>query len=559
MLSQIYLKNYTVVKSLNLELNTGLTVLTGETGAGKSIIVDAVMLALGARADTNAIRLGEDQCDITLSFDLTHIPEAKTWLESQDFAEGTECLVRRTISRDGRSRSTINGHPCSQNLVREFSTLALAIHGQHQHQELLKREIQQQQLDVFAHHESMLSKIQQHYHQWRKITAELDTLSQQTQDRDRQLDLLRYQLEELTALNLQENEWETLSHQHQKLHNAQNLIDNLNEAIDLTVQNEQTSAAMLLQEAIDRINEIKISDNQITAIKELLGTAAIHLQEAGDELSHYRNNLDLSDENINQIEQRLSVMHDLARKHHVNPNDLLDVKKSLEQRVQKLENIDANIETLRQHQAQISEQYQAVANALSQGRVKAAKTLEKNITEKMQSLGMNGGEFKIQFEKINEIISPYGNEKISFIVCTNPGQGFLPLQKVVSGGELSRISLALQVITAQKEGTPTLIFDEVDTGIGGKTAEIVGQLLCELGQKAQVICITHLPQVAAQGTHQFKVEKTTSTNSVCATIRKLNQTERVEELARMLSGSKITEQTLAHARELLSLPLDMIF
>lgn len=552
MLTHIHLKNYTVVKSLSLNLNLKSNVLTGETGAGKSIIVDAVTLALGARADTNVIRIGEKNCDITLCFDLTHIPKAKDWLESKNFVEDNECLIRRIISHDGRSHTTINGHPCPQNLVREFSTFVLAIHGQHHQQALLKREIQQQQLDIFAHHETWLTKVQQHYHQWRKITTQLDTLAQRAENRDHQLDLLRYQLEELTTLNLQENEWETLSHQHQQLHNAQDLIKNLNQAIDLTVDNEQISTLMLLQQAIDRINEIKIDDDKITSVKELLNTTLIYLQEAGDELTHYRSNLDLSDGNLEHIEQRLSIIHHLARKHHVNPNDLIDVTKSLEKQVQELEHIDTNIETLRQYQLQILEQYQTISEKLSKSRMKAAKVLEKRITEKMQILGMKGGEFKIQFLKSSEIPTPCGNEKISFIVRTNPGHSFLPLQKVVSGGELSRISLALQVITAQKEGTPTLIFDEVDTGIGGKTAEIIGQLLRELGKKAQVICITHLPQVAARSTHQFKIEKITEKDSVCVAIRKLDQKERVQELARMLSGTKITKQTLAHAEELLT-------
>lgn len=551
MLTHLHVKNFTVVTSLCLDLEPALTVLTGETGAGKSIIVDAVTLALGARADTNTIRAGAEYCDITLCFDLTHIRQAKAWLVTQAFSDEDECIIRRIISRDGRSRSTINGHPCPQSLLREFAPLILAIHSQHQHQALLKREVQQQQLDIFAHHETSLAKIQHYYHQWREITAKLDALAQQAADRDRQLDLLRYQLEELITLNLQESEWQTLSHQHQQLHSAQDLIQNLTQAIDLTVQNEQVSASLLLQQAIDRINQIKIDDGQITAIKELLRTAAIHLQEAGDELNHYRSSVDLSDANIEQLEMRLSAIHDLARKHHVNPNDLLDIKKSLAQQVQELENIDTTIETLNQQQTHIVTQYQAIADQLSASRMKAATLLERNITAKMQLLGMKGGAFKIQFLKSNENITPYGNEKITFIVRTNPGQSFLPLQKVVSGGELSRISLALQVITAQQEETPTLIFDEVDTGIGGKTAETVGQLLRKLGDKAQVICITHLPQVAAQGAHQFIVEKNTGKDSVAATIHKLDQHQRVNELARMLSGAKITAQTLAHAKALL--------
>lgn len=551
MLTHIYIKNYTIVKSLNLDLQDGLNVLTGETGAGKSIIVDAVSLALGARADANAIYPDENSCDISLCFDISNHPPAKRWLQEQQFDSEEECIIRRSLNRDGRSRSTINGHPCTLYLTREFGELILNIHSQHQHQSLLKREMQQLQLDTFAHHEEVLMKINQLHQQWQKISKELATLKQRNEDRNHQLELLQYQLEELNALNLQENEWHHLTQQHQQLHNAKDLIDNLNQAIALTMQNENTSASLLLQQAIDRINEIKTEDPPLTAIKELLNSAAIHLQEAGEELSHYRDHLDLSPENLTTIEQRITTIHDLARKHHVNPADLSDVKKSLAQEIKTLENIETQLIELQRFRSQILDQYQTIANQLSQSRLKAAKILEKQITQQMQRLNIHGGQFKVQLQKTEEIITPYGNEKIIFMVCTNPGQGFLPLQKVVSGGELSRISLALQVITAQKEGKPTLIFDEVDTGIGGKTAEIVGQLLRELGEKVQVLCITHLPQVSAQGHHHFKIEKTIDKKSVSTTIYPLNKKERIDELARMLSGSKITEQMLAHAEKML--------
>ena len=551
MLTQLHIKNFTIVKSLSLDLEPALSVLTGETGAGKSIIVDAVTLALGGRTDTTVIRSGEDYCDITLCFDITYIPTALEWLEKQGFVSGTECLIRRIISQDGRSRSTVNGHPCPQNLIRELAGLVLTIHDQHQHQTLLKRDIQQQLVDTFAHNEKYLLKIQHYHDQWRTVTAELDALSQQTHDRHQQLDLLHYQLTELTALNLQEQEWETLTYQHKQLHHAKALIHHITQAMDLAIESDKPSASMLLQQAIDQIHQIHIEDKKIIAIKDLLNTSFIYLQEAGDELNDYRNHLNLSPESLELIEQRLSAIHDLARKHHANPTDLLEVKKSLLQHMQAFENIDTTLETLRHSQAKILADYRAVAKELSNRRMNAAKQLEKYTTEKIQLLGMNGSEFKIEFEHTDEIVTSYGNEKISFLVSTNIGQGFLPLQKVVSGGELSRISLAIQAISAQQEETPTIIFDEVDAGIGGKTAEIVGQLLKELGKKAQVICITHLPQVAVQGTHQFTVEKTTVNNSVYATIRKLELKERVEEIARMLSGSKITEQTLAHAEELL--------
>jgi DNA repair protein RecN (Recombination protein N) len=552
MLTHIAIKNFTIVESLNLDVENGLSVLTGETGAGKSILVDAVSLAMGARAEGNVIRRDATQCDISLCFDISLIPAAQAWLKSNAFDSDDECVIRRIIAQDGKSRSHINGHPCSLNIIREFSELILNIYGQHQHQALLKRDNQQTVFDIYAHHQPLLEKISQFYQQWQALTAELAKLKQQAEHREHEFELLRYQFDELNAANLTENEWRTLSQQHNRLQNAKTLIENLNQAIDLMADGEPTSAADLLQQAIDRVNEIKLDDPPLLAIKELLNTAAIHLTEASNELNHYRRHLDLSDDNLEAIEERLTLLHDLARKHHVNADDLIAVKKSLEQRIQALENIDKQIEESERYATQILQQYEKVAEPLTNSRQKYVKIIEKLITDKMQHLGMTGGRFQVRLEPSEENITPYGKEKIAFYVSTNPGQEFMPLAKVVSGGELSRIGLALQVITAQKDATPTLIFDEVDTGIGGKTAEMVGQLLRELGEKTQVFCITHLPQVAAKGHHHLKVEKLTTKNDVSTQIQPLSSAQRIEELARMLSGTKITQQTLAHAEELLN-------
>lgn len=552
MLTHIAIKNFTIVDDLQLDLSAGLTVLTGETGAGKSILVDAVSLALGARADSNMVRKNATQCDITVCFDISHIPAAKEWLIAQSFESEEECLIRRIISQEGKSRTTINGHPCSLNIVREFSELVLQIYGQHQHQALLKRENQQAALDVYAQHQPILEKLAKFYQQWQAISSELEKLKQQAAHRDHELNLLRYQFEELEAANLGENEWKQLSQQHQRLQNAKTLIENLNQANDYLVDGEPVSATQLLQDAIDRINEIKLEDPPLVAIKELLNTAAIHVSEATSELNQYRRHLDLSDDSLETIESRLTFIHDLARKHHVNPNDLIDVKKSLEQRLKDLENIDVQIQELERYQLQIVEQYQKAAEPLSKSRQKAAQLVSRLITERMQHLGMTGGCFEARLEPVEDSMTTYGKEKIAFYVKTNPGQDFMPLAKVVSGGELSRIGLALQVITAQKENTPSLIFDEVDTGIGGKTAEMIGDLLKTLGEKTQVFCITHLPQVAAKGDHHLTVEKITAKDSVNTTIKTLTKKERISELARMLSGTKVSQQTLVHAEELLA-------
>ena len=493
MLTHIHITNFTIVASLSLDFSDCLSVLTGETGAGKSIIVDAVGLALGERADSHCVRASAEVCDISVCFDVSNLPDAKACLKTNDFGDDNECILRRIIYQDGRSKNTINGHPSPQNLVRELGQYLLQIHGQHEHQSLLKRQHQQQLFDTYANNHDLLAKTAQFYRQWKTLREELDALQVKNTNRDHELELLRYQFQELDTLQLQENEWPELTRQHDQLQNARSLIDNLNQAIDLIVEREQTSASHLLEQAIDHLNQIKVEDPQLKTIKELLNTAAIHLSEASNEIHYYRDHLDLSDERLEAIEQRLSAIHDLARKHHTNPNHLIEIKNSLEQKIQSLENIDIKLEELSRFEKQILEQYGKITEQLTKNRQKALKSLQKIITDSMQSLGMVGGEFRVNLEKIDELITPYGNEKIEFHVRTNPGQELLPIQKVVSGGELSRISLALQVVAAEKMGSPTLIFDEVDTGIGGKTADVVGQLLRELGEKSQVLCITHLP------------------------------------------------------------------
>lgn len=551
MLLHVAIKNFTIVESLELDFSPGFTVFTGETGAGKSIVVDAVSLALGARADQSVIRHQAKQCDISLSFDVEQIAAAKAWLNAQQLTSDNDCIIRRTIQRDGKSRSTINGHPCPLQLVREFSELVLQIHGQHQHQALLKRDYQQVLFDHYAGHDALLNNISECYEQWHNNEKEIATLTQQAEHRDYELDLMRYQYEELLALKLQDQEWQALNRQHDRLQNAKLLIANLNQALQFMTESEPVSATTLLQQAMDRINDIKMDDPNLNDIKELLNTAMVYLSEASLGINHYRRDLDLSDHNLEAIEERLGVIFALARKHHVTPDELKSVQQSLQHRIESLERLDEQLESLRTNQTILLERFQKIAEPLSLSRQKIATTLQHIMNQYMQSLGMTGGQFRVVLEPINEIISRYGNEKIIFHVSTNIGSDFLPLAKIVSGGELSRIGLALQVITAQKNQTPTLIFDEVDTGIGGKTADVVGRLLRDLGDKTQVICITHLPQVAGKGHQHYHVQKTVSDNQVATHIDLLSTEARVNELARMLSGAKITPQTLSHAETLI--------
>lgn len=552
MLTDIYLKNFTIVKQLHLTLNHGLSVLSGETGAGKSIVIDAVNLCLGARADYQLIRHGEKQCEISLSFDLQHIPSAQQWLETHDFSDENECVIARTLQSEGRSRSSINGKPCSSNQVRELATHLIVIHGQHQSQSLLQRDAQQRYVDSYGKHENLLTTIQQLYQQWRERENQLQTLRQLADERESQLDFLRHQLNELDALNLQKNEWESLHEEHQRLHNSEQLISSLTQALEWTIENDTTSASSQIQKAIKTLEKINLKEKAITTALELLNTSTIHLQEAVDELNDYYQSLDTRPERLAMVEQRLMQLNDMARKHRVEPCELIKITQELQTKIQQLENSDDLIEELTQKQQALLNEYSRLAAQLTKLRKAAAKKIDEKITAYMQQLGMEGGEFQIEWEQQTQTISPTGNEKLQFYVKTNPGQALQPLTKVVSGGELSRISLALQTIIAQKDNIPTFIFDEIDVGIGGKTAEMVGKLLRELGKITQVYCITHLPQVAAQGNYHYRVSKSSTAQETCTAIHLLTQEERVHELARMISGSKITEQTLAHAESLLT-------
>ncbi len=552
MLTHIHIQHFSIVDTLNLDFYSGLTVLTGETGAGKSIWIDAVNLALGQRADLNLIRQGSERCDITLCFNIKDNLSAKEWLIQNELTDENECILRRTLNRNGSTRSTINGIPTPLNLIREFSPYLINIHGQHQQQNLLRREYQQLKLDQLAQVENLSGELVQIAMQWRKADVQLTKLLEKSEHREAEVSLLQYQLDELNDLNLGENEWADLSKQHHQAHNVSNLMAQVSQAIELTVESEHESAINLLQKAISYLETVAIQNAEIDSAKQLLESAAIHLQEAGDELLHYRDHLELSPENLAILENRLTKIHDLARKHHVSPEELRDVQKSISQKIEDLSNIDARIENLIETKERFAKQYQPICKKLSKARLLAAEQLHVAMTTYMQNLGMTGGRFRVNFTPHDELLSPHGAEKVQFEVSTNPGQEFQALSKVVSGGELSRISLALQAILATRDNTPTLIFDEVDVGIGGKTAEVVGQLLKSLGEKCQVFCITHLAQVASQGHYHYFVEKITENNQTETKITELNQKERVQELARMLGGRTITAQALAHAEDMLT-------
>ncbi|PIZ03996.1 MAG: DNA repair protein RecN [Gammaproteobacteria bacterium CG_4_10_14_0_8_um_filter_38_16] len=553
MLTHIHIRNFIIVKSLSLDFQDGLHVLTGETGAGKSIWIDAIEIGLGGRADANLIYPGEKNADITLCFDLANQPAAKQFLISHDLPSEDECIIRRVIDQNKPSRTTLNGIPIPQQLVRQFSEIILCIHGQHQHQRLLKSDEQRDLLDHYAENASLLLDIQTHYAEWKARDRDIQTLKNNLQNKSSDLTLWQYQHDELQTLQLQENEYEQLFSQYQQLHHGKQFAVTLNEALSLIDHDENPSANALAQNALQHLNAIGLDDPKLENIRSLLQTAAIHLEEASDALQQYCYDLDFGGDRLLEIEQRLATLQDAARKHHVDPSELHTIANSLQQKIEQLEQADQTISQLETAQNKTAAQYQVIAKTLSSRRVKAAKKLSAEITAQMQTLGMQGGFFDIQLPKKAIEVDMNGNENVHFVIATNPGQSPHNLSDIVSGGELSRLSLIIQMLTAEKKNTPTLIFDEVDVGIGGKTAEWVGKLLRELSKKAQVLCVTHLPQVAANGHHHFKAEKVSEGSHTTTRISLLSKAAQTNELARMLSGATITEKSISHAKELLTL------
>lgn len=553
MLTYINIKNFAIIKELEIDLPPQLTVLTGETGAGKSIIIDTLELALGGRANTALIGNQAQRCEITLIFDLTHLPQVKQLLIEQDLGSDDECIVRRIISPDGRSKSSINNYPCAQQTLRNISSLLLDIHGQHEHQTLLNPERQRQLLDAFADSKILASEVAKLYNLWLKSKNYLTELEQSDDDATSRIDFLQYQIQELVDLDCRAETIEQLHLEQKKYHHIAQIAQNLTTALNIIDDNEEMAAIKALITAKNQLEKFQHLDANLANITELLQNAIIQTQEAATSIGHHLNTIELNETRQQEVEQRLTKIYDLARKHQISPQDLPQIHLELEQQLQDLHQLGTKLHEAQLAEHQLQEEYLTKAQALSANRAHVITQLNELITQKMQLLNMTGGKFcATLIPNTNQHFGAHGLERVEFLVSTNPGQALQPLNKIVSGGELSRISLAINVITANKEVTPTLVFDEVDSGIGGKTADIVGHLMRELAQKTQVLCITHLPQVACYGNTQIAIKKITTTEEAQVVLSTLSQHERINEIARMLGGAKITEQTLAHAKEMLN-------
>ena len=552
MLTHIHIWNFAIVESLDIEFESGLTVLTGETGAGKSILLDALGLALGDRADTSVIRHGSDKAEISVSFSVSEAPQASAWLAQHEMESEDECIIRRSISRKGASKAFINGIPSTIQQLRELGEMLVDLHGQHEHQSLLHRDIQRQLLDDYANHKTLLSQVAESYQNWQNLSRDFARLSQANTDRDSRLELLHYQVQELEALDLQAGETVQLEQELKRLSNANQLLTTAQSVINNLDDDEHRAVSSTLNQCTSDISDLTRIDEKLAPIAELLNTSIIQLQETVSELRHYVESLELDPERLSDVEQRITDIHNLSRKHRVEPEALVELFPNLKQEQEDLEQADVKLGDLQKQIATAKSVYLKAAKKLSASRAKTAAMLSEKITDAMQGLSLQGGQFKANLIELEEAQwSGNGAENIEFLVSANPGTPLKPLNKVASGGELSRISLAIQVITAQAARIPTLVFDEVDVGIGGRVAEIVGLQLRGLGQHRQVVCVTHLPQVAALGHHHYQVSKSTDQKTTITEINPLDNTQRIDEIARMLGGIKITEQTLSHAKEMI--------
>lgn len=554
MLQQLVIKNFALVEQLELDFSSGMTVLTGETGAGKSILLDALGLVLGDRADSSTVRSGQGRADISARFDIAEQAPVRQWLLEHDLEQGEECILRRTISADGGSRGYINGQPAPVQSLRELGEQLVDIHGQHAHQSLLKRDAQRQLLDDFAGHDTLLADTRVAYQHWQKLQRELEKLTLATGERDFRLELLRYQVNELEMSGLTTSELQTLDEEHARLANASRLQQAVHSALEQLYENDDFAMVTRLGRLVHEMQELQNLDKNLMPITTLLEEAGIRVREATSELRHYLDRIDMDPERLQWIEQRQATLHELARKHRCQAAELPAILLDLQQELATLENVGERHDELKSALAASRSRYLKLAGKLSSSRAKATTELARQVTSNMAELGMRDGQFRITLESLHEDeLSANGFERVEFLVSTNPGQTPRPLAKVASGGELSRISLAIQVITADKEGIPTLIFDEIDVGVGGGVAEMVGRRLNHLATKRQVLCVTHQPQVAAQGKQHVLVIKGVRDGATYTGVKKLDDKARVEEIARMLGGLTITGQTLSHAQEMLQM------
>ena len=546
MLINLSIQDYAVVDQLEVDLEAGMTCITGETGAGKSIMLDALGLCIGDRADSRAIRPGAPRTDIAACFDVSQNTRAQVWLSERDLEAAGDCILRRTITAEGRSRAYINGSPATLSDCADLGQLLVDIHSQHAHQSLLRRPVQRSLLDTYAGTETLIVEVSETAQRWRVLQEEYSRLAGQIEESDARRALLTYQIEELETLNPQPGELEALEAQHKLLANAAYIIDSAND-IAAGCEAQRDQLARLVQLA----NDDRMTGSATDNLRELLQSALIQLDEAQAETARFAASVELDPEGLRAAEERLSSLHDLARKHRVQPDALHELLATLQAELESLVGGTEQLASLEEALGDTALAWRTHAKALSERRREAVVLLAQRVMATLTDLAMTKCVFEIAlipFKDDNP--DPRGAEDIEFLIATNPGATPGPLNKVASGGELSRISLALQVVAADTATSPTMVFDEVDVGIGGGVAEVVGDLLRTLGRRSQVLVVTHQPQVAAKG-HQHLLVTKTGEDAVHSELTLLDGGSRIEEVGRMLGGAKLTDSTLAHAREML--------
>ena len=556
MLIQLTINNFAIVRQLEIELAKGMSVITGETGAGKSIAIDALGLCLGQRIETSMVREGQERAEICATFFIEPTNPAYQWLQEQELQDPdnpSDCILRRVINADGRSKAFINSTPVSASQLKEIGQYLIHINGQHASQLLLKNDYQLQLVDSFAHHNDLLTQMREDYRAWKNLQTQVKNFQQKVAENEAKKQLLQYQVEELDEFALRPNEYLELEEDQRRLSNSEQLTQLSQSALQLLSENETVSIDSMLYRATQYIDELSELDPRYVSVQTMLNDALIQVQEATSEVQHLASHIEQDPMLLQEIEQRLGQALQLARKHNVKPEELVEWHQKLKAELTTLLDFSESEERLILEEKAVFEKMQHTAKQLHESRCQAAGKLAQQVTHSIKGLAMENAEFFIEVNSDLTKVAANGADNIVFTLRSNLGQQAQPLAKVASGGELSRISLTIQVLTSDQSAIPTLIFDEVDVGISGKTASVVGKLLRQLGDKCQVLCVTHLPQVACHGHHQFNVEKFTIDDKTETKMTALSQEERVPALARLLGGSEITDLALANAQEMLDL------
>ena len=556
MLTQLTINNFAIVRQLEIELAKGMSVITGETGAGKSIAIDALGLCLGQRIETSMVREGQERAEICATFFIEPTNPAYQCLQEQELQDPdnpSDCILRRVINADGRSKAFINSTPVSASQLKEIGQYLIHINGQHASQLLLKNDYQLQLVDTFAHHNDLLAQMREDYRAWKNLQTQVKNFQQKVAENEAKKQLLQYQVEELDDFTLRPNEYLELEEDQRRLSNSEQLTQLSQSALQLLSENETVSIESMLYRATQYIDELSELDPRYVSVQTMLNDALIQVQEATSEVQHLASHIEQDPMLLQEIEQRLGQALQLARKHNVKPEELVEWHQKLKAELTALLDFSESEERLILEEKAAFEKMQNTAKQLHESRCQAAGKLAQQVTHSIKGLAMENAEFFIEVNSDLTKVAANGADNIVFILRSNLGQQAQPLAKVASGGELSRISLAIQVLTSDQSAIPTLIFDEVDVGISGKTASVVGKLLRQLGDKCQVLCVTHLPQVACHGHHQFNVEKFTVDDKTETKMTALSQEERIPALARLLGSSEITDLALANAQEMLDL------